>query len=569
MAPKDFDRHVREALERPGARTPPPGDRTALERLLDSVLPGPLDETLRTGLDAPAVPPIGESWSLLADRLAEEGLTEEDPFDALTRSQLGDLPPTAAAADWAAFSALLDHAEDGPFDQDVQRRLDGFETPYDASTWPAMEERIADTFSIRRRLLRYKVLELGLMLLFLFTLVHTLDIRVDSLPVLLEQLVPGYEASPAESPAPVAQATPAPSGATAAPPSDRTVPPSSDRAVVPPVGPPPRTEIPEVTAFVIESAAAGNTVTDRALVTALPTAPEDLALATAAPAAPAREKRGLLTALELLFPKRLKEKDQDLSDADLLPDYRRRARLRLGMVANVDRNVVHTDPTSFRLAREMSDDLIQAFGYGGGLALDFNYGRFGVSTGVLYAHRSYLPAHRGKRIVDGSMVYNERLARVNYETIQLPLHLRYDWISRKDWRIYGIGGFAFNTVVSTAYDVEWQRVASISGPAGAQGGSRDNEIQRQSTLLAVDFPDGGFSGDPLVDISYLTANVGFGVERYLGPGWSLSAQPMYYHSLRGRGLGPLGERIHSWSLQIGAKVDLSKAPKHIPVVPVE
>ena len=570
MAHKDFDRHVREALERLEVQTPPTGDWTAMERLLDTVLPSPADEVLRSGLDAPAVPPIGESWALLADRLAEEGLTDEDPFDALTRTGLSAVPPAAVpGGDWEAFSELLDDAEQSGFDQDVHHRLDRYETPYDESTWPAMEERIADTFSIRRRLLRYKVLELGLMLLFLFTLVNTLDIRVDSLPVLLEQIVPGYQATPVEAePAPARPSTPTARARhpVAALPATPGIPPS------PQVRPAPaRTvtaapqEPPSTPTFVIEQAAAGATVADQPLVQALPTAPDDLALAVPEAERPPREKRGLLTALETLFPKRLKARDQDLSDADLVPDYRRRARLRLGMVGSFDRNRVHTDPTSFRLAREMTADQTQSFGYGGGMALDFNYGRIGLSTGILYAHRTYLPAHRGKRIVDGSYVFNERLAQVSYETVQIPLHLRYDVVSRKDWRVYGLGGFALNAVLSTAYDVEWQQVASIGGgPAGSSGPSR-SAIQRQSTLLAVDFPDGGFSGDPFVEISYLTANAGLGVEKYLGTGWSVHLQPMYYHSLRGRGLGPLGERIHTWSLQVGAKVDLGKAPKLSPV----
>ena len=574
--PKEFDDQLRAALE--GLEAAPAGaDWSALERRLDTELPVDFDAALRAGLDAPAPDgPTTESWLLLADRLHEAGLTEEDPFDALTRTGLRTVSPAAVpAADWDAFSELLDDAEPPAFDQRVQQHLDHYETPYDASTWPAMEERIVDTFSIRRRLLRYKVLEVAIMGLFLFTLVGQLRLRIDSLPVLLEQLVPGYEAeespaTPATPPAPIARTeTPPPSTGTRQeaitgnrlPENSRTVatgllPTAPLRAAGPP------------TAFTLEE----NTAADRrrpAALAQLDAVPDELTIAVpdvATPPVPAREKRGLLTALETLFPKKLDEQTQDLSDTDLLPGYRRRARLRLGMVGSFERNLVHTDPITFRLAREMNTDRTASFGYGGGFALDFNYGRFGLSTGILYAHRSYRPAHRGKRIVDGPFVYTERLARVSYETVQIPVLLRYDAVSRKDWRVYGIGGLAVNAVLSTAYDVEWQQTASIGGsPAGGATGPSRNEIQRQSTLLAVDFPDGGFGGDAFGDISYLTANLGFGIEKYIGTGWSLHLQPMYGHSLRSRGLGPLGERIHSWSLQAGAKVDLGKAARVTPV----
>ena len=83
------------------------------------------------------------------------------------------------------------------------------------------------------------------------------------------------------------------------------------------------------------------------------------------------------------------------------------------------------------------------------------------------------------------------------------------------------------------------------------------DLDFNSRLTQKEFDSGFLEGGGLASNSYLTSNIGLGVQRTLTNGISLYLQPSYNYHTMGATVGPNNDRIHSLSLQIGAKVALN------------
>ncbi len=82
-------------------------------------------------------------------------------------------------------------------------------------------------------------------------------------------------------------------------------------------------------------------------------------------------------------------------------------------------------------------------------------------------------------------------------------------------------------------------------------------ITEQSTIAnAAANYRGIFEGGNFRENSYLSANLGFGLERKFTYRWSLFVQPIYKHYILFEGIGPNQDRIHSGSIRFGAKVKI-------------
>ena len=101
-------------------------------------------------------------------------------FDDQIRDALGDFKANYDENSWDALMGkmMVDPELSGEleevkeFDQTVKSQLDKVNPKQTAAAWDAMAERIKHEFSLRRRLLRYKVAEIALVLLAIFTLMN-------------------------------------------------------------------------------------------------------------------------------------------------------------------------------------------------------------------------------------------------------------------------------------------------------------------------------------------------------------------------------------------------------------
>lgn len=201
-------------------------------------------------------------------------------------------------------------------------------------------------------------------------------------------------------------------------------------------------------------------------------------------------------------------------------------------------------------------------GYGGGFLVGFEKRRLGIQTGGVYSFKKVRPF----RVVylEGSFdrgYLGEILKEYDYSTISIPLNLTYDLIKNGDWRIYALAGASLNVVYEANYYVVLNRGKNSGGYglAGSNVGPASTASTR-TQLDEVKFPRGWFQGGSFAENSYLTTNVGFGVERFLEDRWSVFAQPTYQHGLifMKDGLGPFKDQLRTMSFFTGIRVRLIK-----------
>lgn len=230
--------------------------------------------------------------------------------------------------------------------------------------------------------------------------------------------------------------------------------------------------------------------------------------------------------------------------------------LAVGMFSSAEYNTILVPASE---EKRLTENLNRAaLGYGGGLSLDLDFGRFEIGSGAIYAARSY-PV--GVVYVQGSLLSGLRgdeLQTTELNMITLPIRARYDVIERGRWRFYAMGGSALHVAFqSNYYTADAPQYSFRPMVPQFTDGSSGQEAQidriRRNGL-------GWFEGGSFSDNAYLTANIGLGAERFIGERWSLFAQPFYQHAfyyLNGQeGIGPNSDQINSLSLFFGTRVRL-------------
>jgi len=114
------------------------------------------------------------NWEEFSNQLDKQdsGETNDNPsFDENLKESFQAYKAPEAVAGWERIQASLD-AADQRFDEDIRKRLEGFEPKYDPRTWPLFLQRFADSKLLRVKLIALKVVEVAAVLLFLFTVVN-------------------------------------------------------------------------------------------------------------------------------------------------------------------------------------------------------------------------------------------------------------------------------------------------------------------------------------------------------------------------------------------------------------
>lgn len=188
-----------------------------------------------------------------------------------------------------------------------------------------------------------------------------------------------------------------------------------------------------------------------------------------------------------------------------------------------------------------------AQGYQAGVSIGFKNKNIEVETGGIYSLKDYQP-RIPTQFLNGP---GSRIA-VNFDKIQLnmleiPLNFRYNFSNLTRWKFYGQTGASMHIALLADYD--HSNFAGIfANLAPGQPGPK---------LKSKKFTDGVLEGGSLEENSYFTANLGLGVERLINPRWSLFLQPSvkaYLLPGYNSGLGPNQDRISSFSLITGARV---------------
>ena len=517
-------------------------------------------------------------WDSFVGKL--EDAESQDPFDAIIAAGLTGAAANVGA-DWGNFEEMLSAAEaadltadNNIIDQKVQQNLEDYEAPYEPENWSLMRERIQEEFSLRRKLIRYRVVEVSVMILAIFTLFSYLPKNELGNFIILEQVKERIKqkVSPKKTQETALQNAPIASV------SKNTNKSSENKEI--------DLDIfsPEIQTNYIATGDAISIYAVQEVKTVSPLDVLETALelngnvklkASNIPVIEEKEeKKGLFA-----WMKKDQESKPEMNEDETMKSFllealenKKAKELSSNKEEVLKASKVKLEHKNVRLAMFTSADLYgvyapydRFFNYspgtaydanmGGGILLDFQKNRLHIVTGGAYMPKYYQPSHGDEVIGSFETAYvREDLEEIKLDIVHIPLDFRYDFIQKPKWRLYGVAGAAFNIVLETAYDIEQEVVASSSATFSREVISDFRNTA--SNLNQKEFPEGVAEGGGLPENTFLTAQLGFGVERFVTQRWSIFFEPVYQQQFSGMGIGPNENSFRTVSLRLGAKATM-------------
>ena len=571
-----FDHWIREAMQAREVPYQPEHWDVFASKLADA--PTSDDDALREKLSHVEVPlPVGH-WSAFSELL--DDAMPADSLDDMVRTQLTDLEiPVAAAATWAAMSARLDDAmptQDAQFDEDLRNRMQRFETPYNVAHWAKMAEKLDRQRRWYNVLLQYKVAEVALMLLLLFTVVNLTVIT----PAIKERnaaknkfytpdMTPPVQRVSPYLPAATMPSSPsnyiktklitpkvaAPMASNMSPKEAEKVPALAAVSLLPPTPNAVSGSYGEMDMAVVTDNIASDKIPYQAMSPIAPIPTTDL-VAYIAPIASESELGADKTVVEniaavtLASPVADKEVLSSVMDVQaIVVNTVQQPRFTLSIVAGGDIDNVHTP---FDSQRRNKPYTVRGTGFTTGLTVACNSKNTSIETGLTYSEKSYttpLTFNFGN-FHDG--YFRERLEKIRYRIFSVPVNVRLVAATWGQHKVYVLGGTTFNAVADAVYT----RTLSLLS------NSRENEDLPLPSYIPpspsadMHFANGIAKGGTLGDNGYITANIGIGYEYAPKPGLRIFVQPSFHRNLTERGLGPKHDQINSMSVLVGTRMSL-------------
>jgi hypothetical protein len=172
-----------------------------------------------------------------------------------------------------------------------------------------------------------------------------------------------------------------------------------------------------------------------------------------------------------------------------------------------------------------------------------------IETGLTYAQRIYQPEIFTETYgQNGDFYFEKNLNKIRYDLVSIPLNLKYHFASNPNWSAYFMTGISLNIVMAASYDIN-QALILGEPPVGRL---------KESKLDDKNFIAGFLQGDNFNENYFVSATVGFGLEKKIINNTSLYLQPSYQRQLWSDdiGIGPNKDKIHTASLQVGIKYHL-------------
>lgn len=545
-----------------------------------------LEEQVRQALEKLQARLDDRAWEAFEQRLERDASSGETAFDDAISGKLNRLEVPLAAGEWSRMEKMIEADEtaeqienEAVVDNVIYEKLERFEVPFQPHHWQMMAHRLEDEFFVRYHLIRCKVAELGLMLLLLLTFVRftpVIESKIQGNDSTNWPVPPSLAPKPAEQSAPgrptiVAEAELKPQNLVT--PGKQI---SSKNSAE---------TRPKVASPVTPIAVGGSVLTadlglqlQSATLSNLPT----LGLSNL-------KAMGASTSLfETITGSRLQNNtlrtpgigDDRLNNSNLLASlgpqpihskyawevpqlpqqiFEKERQLRFGIFTSTDIAYVLTPPNKFSVFDTListGHDTTLASGYGGGITMSWKKGKWEFQTGGIYSFKRYIPNTPVIFFETVNYIIREEFNGVQLDILQVPLNASYHLKNEGKWRIYTQFGASGHFITSSVYEIASSRVPSprnlIVMPPVTDGLPDDDE----SITEEKDFPQGLFDGGTLFNNFYLTANLGFGMERFVTSRWSVFFQPNYQHHILTDGIGVNGEKLYNFSFNIGTKVSL-------------
>ena len=533
------------------------------------------------GLEAPYEP---GAWEAFEQRLESKPIDDKALLDQVIFSKLANLETPLQSGSWSLMQQMIEAEEtadmldnDAAIDHVVYEKISAFEAPYQNHHWQLMARRLEEEFSLRYKLYKYKIAEAALMMLLVLTIFRFMPLLEEAYQKQpANPSIQQFEAIP-KSVNPAQNQQNIPPSSTAPTPVQKNLPllttPIAATSATPKssrfsnrgnLGE--NTEVPEPGAVNFQNTPIGNTflppgkmgeihsqqlslpfvdlVAAKNLASQPSATPDtytgsgSLDLLASLPAMPVQSR----------FAWEMPQVPQNIS--------LKKQEMRFSIFSNTDVNYVFTPSNKLSVFDTLvatAADTTAASGYGGGILVSWKKGKWEFQTGGVYSFKRYIPNTPIFLFKTVNYYIREDFHGIQLDILQLPLNLQYHFVDSGKWRFYGSGGVSGHFITSSIYEIKYRRIPAFSASAITFPSSpEDNKSIRQEK----EFPEGLFDGGNLQDNFYLTANLGFGMERYLSSKWSVFLQPNYQHFIMSEGIGVNNDKFYTFSIYLGTKFNL-------------
>ena len=550
-----------------------------------------LDEHIKKALENLEVSYDPGSWDAFEERLDMASSDVGDPLDKLVTERLAGFEVPLQPGGWDEMEQLIEAEETADLieneafiDNLAYEKLHHMEAPFQHSHWHLMAKRLEEEFSLRHKLYRYKVAEVALMALFLLTIIRFAPLAESLLqrqheenptehlqnspspaqqsPFDQQQILP--QAAPEKSESQSQEATPI---ASVLLPENQVVPPvknskkTANGTVATASGWAENRNLgigsdDKISALPFSQTSGVNSLTEPLSVAEMLTERNFVNNNLKTPGT--RTAQANTELLASLQPGPVQSKYA--WEIPQIPQtfFEKESEVRFSLFTATDFSYVFTPSNRLSVFDTLvptDPDTTLASGYGGGILISWKKDRWEFQTGGVYSFKRYIPNTPVFLFETVNYYIREEFHGVQLDLLQVPLNLQYHFKNTGKWRFYGNGGISGHFITSSVYEITHEKtpafkIAAMPSPEG-------DVLEDNSTIRnEKEFPKGLFDGGKLRSNLYLTANIGFGVERFVSPKWSLFFQPNYQHYLMSEGIGTNKDKFYTVSFNLGTKVSL-------------
>ena len=542
---------------------------------------------------------VADHWQQMANKL--EALdAEETAFDNNFAEKLGGMEVPYQASHWTDMSTRLDELEDSEtnFDALLSQRLENLHVKYQPSHWNFMAQQIEETFSWRAKVVKYKLIEVALVLLTLFTVGNMLDLPFDSnyslpdnsrikvektkgndgkktLPNKVKEIksfnnptdLRGHPAS-SEDTKSEKSINKKPIAVSNNPLLDNSI--NTNNVQLDNIlkkehlgATLPNYSQVDGTTNLSSSNSVTQLVknTEGGILKSLPIKKVS-ALGKVFEEQPVDNQSDIIAAtmrlnpVDILKPKLL---DTHFYDENItFPIYvEKKAKWRLNIFGLPIADMISYNYNKSR-AKITENQIVSNLG--AGVAFGYKNNNLEVETGLSYLDKKYyLP---NVEFISGNFRGNYKVEKplsIRLSILSIPLSTNYTFKETHRWRFYTRLGMALNTIWKSKEEL-FVESSNTTGAAPANTinnyGQYEPNVYPKGILEKGFFKDGVWLNGGLKKNTYITANAGIGVEYRLTHKMDVYLQPTYDYHFSKRGIGTLDDRINSFSVQGGVKMKL-------------
>ena len=191
-----------------------------------------------------------------------------------------------------------------------------------------------------------------------------------------------------------------------------------------------------------------------------------------------------------------------------------------------------------------------AGGYGGGMAIGYRIGKWGVEAGLAYNRKQYEP-RREEEIYKGNTqngYYGSYAKTVDADIVSVPVKATRQVGRFGQLTAHAVGGVTTNFAVDKSYHYASTYYPGSAPPDPNFSPGQQPQLRRKGRGL---LENGALNGN-----AYVSADAGLRLEHPVGRHFVAFVEPVYRHTIAGKGIGPSPAKINTFSIQAGVLATL-------------